>query len=441
MLSLAAIGLAIAVGCSSAVTTPASQPATNASVASSPPAEVPQLSIVNEVPTSALDDSLETPIAAATTKPSESLLQAATDTVEADPNYESELRSSGLSTSGWRTEFEFHNVAYTDITPVIRRDGIPAIDSPTFVSPDDANDWLRDEEPVIALNVNGDFRAYPLQILTWHEIVNDEIGGVPVAVTFCPLCNSAVAFDRRLGGTVYDFGVSGNLRNSDLIIYDRQTHSWWQQFTGEGIVGTLAGSQLNVLSAAIVSYEDFKQADLNGRVLSRNTGFSRQYGRNPYAGYDEADNPPFLFDGDSDGRLLPKERVVAVTVGDVDAAFPFSRIEEEGAINYTVNGQDLAVFFNAGTASALDKSSIADSRDIGATGVFDPNVDGQKLTFSFQSDKIVDEQTQSTWDIFGRALEGSMAGTELTRLVHADHFWFAWAAFKPDTLVYGGQSC
>ena len=260
-----------------------------------------------------------------------------------------------------------------------------------------------------------------------------------MAATFCPLCNSAIVFDRNLDGEVLDFGVSGNLRNSDLIMYDRQTHSWWQQFTGEGIVGDNAGKKLEPLSAFIISFEDFKNAHPGGKVLSRDTGFSRNYGQNPYAGYDRADNPPFLFDGDTDGRLLPKERVVAIAIDDVDAAFPFSLLEEEKVVNYNVNGQDVTVFFKFGTTSALDGRSIAGSRDIGSTAVFDPNLNGRKLTFRAEDDKIVDDETGSVWNILGQAVEGPLAGEELTPIIHGDHFWFAWAAFKPDTLIYQGR--
>ena len=289
--------------------------------------------------------------------------------------------------------------------------------------------------------LSSDAKAYPLQILTWHEIVNAVVGGVPVSATFCPLCNAAIVFDRRLDGTVYDFGTSGKLRRSDLVMWDRQTESWWQQFTGEGIVGELAGKKLTILPASIISFSDFRDANPQGKVLSRETGFNRPYGQNPYAGYDRADQPPFLFDGDLDGRLLPKERVATVTIGEVDAAFPFSILAKETVVNYTVNGKDLVVFFKSGTASALDKSSIRDSRDVGATGVFDPQVDGQNLTFSAESAgaDIVDAETGSVWNILGQAVEGPLTGKKLTPIVHANHFWFAWGAFKPDTLIYKGM--
>ena len=360
-------------------------------------------------------------------------------TVEPAPDFESALRSAGISRRGWLTDFSRHTVPYSEImSGGPPRDGIPPLDDPSFTTPEDASKWLGDEEPVIAFELNGDARAYPLQILTWHEIVTDVVGGVPVSATFCPLCNAAIVFDRRLDEVVYDFGTSGKLRNSDLIMWDRQTESWWQQFTGEGIVGELAGKKLTILPSSIISFSDFRAASPDGMVLSRDTGFSRSYGQNPYAGYDRADQPPFLFSGDLDGRLLPKERVATVTIGEVDAAFPFSVLEEERVVNYTVNDKDLVVFFKSGTVSALDKSSIRGSRDVGATGLFDAQVDGRKLTFRDDSDRFLDNETGSVWNILGHAVEGLLAGTRLTPIVHANHFWFAWGAFKPDTVIYQG---
>ena len=236
-----------------------------------------------------------------------------------------------------------------------------------------------------------------------------------------------------------EFGVSGNLRNSDLIMYDRQTHSWWQQFTGEGIVGEYAGHTLEYVPASIVSFADFYQAHPDGKVLSRDTGFARQYGRNPYAGYDTYDGNPFLFTGDLDGRLLPVERVIAVSMDGVDVAFPLSVLQEERVINYEVGERQIAVFHKFGTASALDASAIAESRDVGAAGVFDAVLDGQTLTFGAEDDRIVDDQTGSAWDIFGNATDGPLVGRNLAPIVHGNHFWFAWAVFKPDTILYQGE--
>jgi len=327
------------------------------------------------------------------------------------------------------------------------RDGIQPLDNPQFVSTDEADAWLSDLEPVISFEINGVQRAYPLQILIWHEIVNDEVGGVPVAVTFCPLCNSAIVFERTVDGTVFDFGTTGNLRKSDLVMWDRQTESWWQQLTGEAIVGVMAGNKLDFLPAPIISWQDFRTLQPDGLVLSQDTvrdtgnaNFGLRYGQNPYVGYDRVDNPPFLFDGELDGRLLPKERVAAISVDDVDAAFPFSILEQEGAVNYRVNGVDVAVFFKTGTASALDRSSIGASQDVGSAAVFNAVLDSQKLTFSATGSEFTDAETGSTWNILGEATEGPLAGQRLTKIVHSNHFWFAWGAFKPDTLIYQGKN-
>jgi hypothetical protein len=359
--------------------------------------------------------------------------------VSSDPDYARELANSAILTHGWRTDFSRHVVPFDEIlSGGVPRDGIPPIDDPKFTTIADAGTWLGEEEPVVALEINGDIRAYPLQIMTWHEIVNDEVGGIPVVVTFCPLCNSAIAFDRRVDGKIYDFGVSGNLRNSDLLMWDRQTESWWQQFTGEAIIGELAGKKLIFLPASIVAWSDFKMANPQAKVLSRDTGHTRPYGQNPYAGYDRADNPPFLFKGTLDGRLLPKERVVAVTIGNADVAFPFSVLARERVASYTLGGRDIVVLFKLGTRSALGGREIASAEDIGAAVVFDAHVGDRTLNFRARGDAFVDEQTGSVWNILGQAIKGPLRGKQLTPVVHANHFWFAWAAFKPDTRIYQG---
>jgi hypothetical protein len=348
-------------------------------------------------------------------------------------------------TGSWNTDWSKHIIDYGEIqSGGPPRDGIPSIDEPKFISPDEAAQWLADNEPVVALEINGDARAYPLQILTWHEIVNDVVGDLPVIVTFCPLCNSAIAFDRTLSGEVYEFGTSGLLRNSDLIMYDRTTESLWQQFTGEAIVGELVGQELTFLPSSMVGFADFRAAHPEGVVLSRDTGFSRAYGRNPYAGYDRIGQTPFLFDGELDERLAAMSRVVTVSLEDpsgeeVDVAYPLSILAEVSVINDTQAGRDLVLFHTIGTSSALDTSAIAEGTDVGATGVFDANLGGQKLTFGREGDKVVDEETGSTWNVLGQAVDGPLAGERLVPVVHGDQFWFAWAAFKPDTVIYGSD--
>ncbi|MBK9052723.1 MAG: DUF3179 domain-containing protein [Chloroflexi bacterium] len=301
---------------------------------------------------------------------------------------------------------------------------------------DAAADWLAPNEPVIAVEINDLARAYPLQILTWHEIVNDTLGDVPILITFCPLCNSAIVFDRRLEGQTHEFGTSGLLRFSDLIMYDRTSESLWQQFTGQGIVGDLAGKQLTLLPSAIISFADFQQIYPDGQVLSRDTGYNRDYGRNPYVGYDDIGQSPFLFTGIPDDRLPAMARVVTVSLPGGDVAYPYNELAVPKVVNDSRFGQDMVVFFQPGTNSALDTARIADGEDVGATGVFDPHLDGEKLTFRWDGTRIIDDQTGSHWNIAGQAESGPLTGQQLMRLVHGDHFWFSWAAFRPDTAIY-----
>lgn len=339
--------------------------------------------------------------------------------------------------SEWKTNFKMHSVPLSEIiSGGPPKDGIPAIDKPAFETVQAAGKWLKPREPVILLESNGDARAYPLQILIWHEIVNDRVGGLPVTITFCPLCNTAIAFDRRLTGRVLDFGTTGRLRFSDLVMYDRQTESWWQQVTGEAIVGDLTGKRLTFLPAQILPWKTFHAAYPQGKVLSRNTGFPRSYGTNPYVGYDDVNSSPFLYTGPRDNRLRPMERVVTVSIGQEDVAYPFSALERVRVVNDTVGGVPIVVIFVKGVASALDRSSIADSRDIGTAAVFQRRLGGRTLAFRQRSGDVVDEQTGSMWSILGQGTTGPLRGKHLTPVVSGQHFWFSWAVFKPKTRIY-----
>jgi hypothetical protein len=338
---------------------------------------------------------------------------------------------------GWNTNTAKRTVELQELQaggPV--KDGIPAINNPRFVDVGRAEKWLRPNEPVISLVINGRARAYPLQILIWHEIVNDRVGGVPVIVTFCPLCYSAIVFERVVGEREYTFGTSGMLRHSNLVMYDRETESLWQQITGEAIVGDMVGSTLKSVPAQIVSFEQFRSAYGEGAVLSRNTGFQRNYGRNPYLGYDDISKRPFMYRGQSDGRLQPMEKVVAVTINSESKAYPYTVTEDRRVINDEVGGEPIVVFHDSGAVSALDRRRIARSREVGSTGVFRREVKGQLLSFHYDEGKFYDDQTNSVWDITGRAIEGPLQGNRLAPLTHGDYFAFVWLVFKPETEIY-----
>lgn len=337
----------------------------------------------------------------------------------------------------WRTNWERHSVDLSEIiSGGVPKDGIPPIDQPDFVSTSSAASWIGDREPVILLAIGDDARAYPLQIMTYHEIVNDKVGGQPVTVTFCPLCYSAIVFRRELDGTVYDFGVSGMLRHSDLLMYDRQTESLWQQILGEAIVGDLTGKKLEPVPAQIVSFEQFRDRYPDGKVLSRRTGHSRPYGRNPYAGYDDISKRPFLFDGNYDDRLPPMEKVITVSLGAEDKAYPHNVSRQEGVINDMIDGIPIVVFHGEGAATALGDAIIRDAKEQGTTGVFERTVGTRLLSFAYENDGFRDYETGSRWDITGLAVSGPLEGAQLRLVPHGNYFSFAWFAFKPATKIY-----
>jgi hypothetical protein len=314
-------------------------------------------------------------------------------------------------------------------------DGIPPIDDPAFEDVGSADGWLSDRDPVLRFAIGEDVRAYPLAILTFHEIVNDVVAGVPVVVTYCPLCNSGLVFERTLDGEVLDFGTSGRLWRSNLVMYDRGTRSLWSQFTGEAIVGDRLGAELDRLPLQIVAWGDFAAGAPDGRVLSRDTGHDRPYGTNPYTGYDTSASP-FLFDDETGGPLPQMARVVAAGGDEDPVAYPLEDLRVRRVVTDEIAGEPAVVFWAPGTASALDEEAITDGRDVGASGVFLAALDGRALTFEERGkERFRDRETGSTWTVLGEAVDGELAGARLERLAHDDTFWFVQYAFRPDTRV------
>jgi hypothetical protein len=344
---------------------------------------------------------------------------------------------------GWNTDWSMTTIDLSELRRGLSaadpRDGIPPIDEPKLVTVAEASAWLDDREPVALAAAGGVARAYPLRILTWHEVVNDELGGVAVAVTYCPLCNSAVGFEREADGQVLRFGVSGLLRNSDLVMWDRQTESLWQQITGEAIVGELAGKQLAFVPVTIVSWKTFREQYPDATVLSRETGFERSYGINPYDFYDSSSRP-FLYSGEVDDRYPAMERVLAVVVNETNKAYPFSLISAEGVANDEVAGEPIVVFWgDEDTASALSDPQIAEGRAVGTGAAYSRTVDGQVLTFrQAGEDTFEDNETGTTWDLLGNAVAGPLAGEKLEPVISDTPLWFAWAAFNAGSPVYEG---
>lgn len=296
------------------------------------------------------------------------------------------------------------------------RDGIPSIDKPSFVSAGDAT--LDSRELVLGLSINGDVRAYPLSILVWHEIVNDAVGGEPVAVTYCPLCFTNQVFKRTIDSRVVEFGTSGKLYNSNLVMYDRSSESLWSQALGQGIAGEHADRKLERVPFDIAYWDDWKSLYPESKVLSRDTGFSRPYGADPYGDY--YTSPDILFPvSHRDNRLGPKEIVVGLENGGTYRAYPIKLIEDSHVINDVINGDAI-------TLMSLHPFMVR---------AFDRTVDGQMLEFAYDDGKIVD-QTGGVWNFEGEGVEGEMTGKQLERLPFDEGYWFEWAAFHPETEVY-----
>jgi Protein of unknown function (DUF3179) len=302
------------------------------------------------------------------------------------------------------------------VIPEPSPDGIPPIDEPKFLAVDEVG-FLAPKEPVLSVEVNDEAKAYPLRVMMWHEIVNDEIGNVPVTVTYCPLCNTGIAFRRPVvDGELLDFGTSGRLFYSNLVMYDRQTNTYWSQATGQAILGELVGMELELVPAQVVSWGDWRATYPRGQVLSQDTGWDRAYGQNPYPGYDSPHNDqPFLFVGTPDPRMKATARVLGVNEGSAAIAFPYQELE----------------------AMARDQPEIAASTLVGSATAFDPRSGGMLLRFEPQGGGFVDTETGSRWDVFGRAVACPLEGTRLQALPAVDHFWFRWAAFFPETEIYG----
>ena len=357
-----------------------------------------------------------------------------------------QLKNPRNTEYNWKTDTTKKNVDLSEIILVAPRNTFPRIDYPDFIDKAKGLDAFFKHEPVISVAINGEAKAYPLNMLTMHEMSNDSLGSVPILPTYCPLCNSSVVYDRRLkqNGKEYllDFEVSGMLRNSDMVMADKQTETWWQQLTGTGLVGELSGAELEVIPSMVISVEDFFSRYPEGKILSPETGTvsEEHYGTNPYENYDSESNKPWerFFDyAKLDSRLPPMERVIDVEGSNGYKIYPFSIITKEGVINDRYDGRNIVILYKEGTVSILDKKEIAKSKAIGSAIIFSSELEGKILTFEKINGEFIDKETGSIWDITGRCIKGKLKGKELKPEPHSNHFAFAWLAFHPESIIYG----
>lgn len=304
------------------------------------------------------------------------------------------------------------------------KDDIPAITQPKFVGPDlwKSVDY-RDDGLVIGVEVNGQRRAYPFQVLVWHEIVNDIFDGVPVLITYCPLCGSGVVFRREIdGGDVVDFGVTGRLYNSNLLMYDRKSNSVWSQLTGTAVIGELTGQRLEMIPSELLTWSDWKLAYPDSRVLSRDTGYERNYDGRPYGSYDQTISIGFPV-AVRDNRLHPKTRITGIELNPTTyGAFPDDLVREYGPVNHHLGGEPILVVADLSSGANV----VAFKRVIG----------DRTLSFSLDDSGLVDHETGTNWTLDGVAHSGDLTGARLEAIPTVKAFWFAWIAFHSDSALW-----
>jgi hypothetical protein len=303
------------------------------------------------------------------------------------------------------------------------RDAIPPIHIPRYQPAAEAT-WLDVNDMVIGYAAGSQAWAYPIRILNFHEIVNDTLEGEPILISYCPLCYSGIVFNRRLGDDVLTFGNTSALYESDMVMLDYQTGSYWWQVAGQAIVGSLTGETLTILPSTTISWGEWRQLHPATLVLSRDTGFSRDYDRDPFVGYAEVLNGGrFAFpvsEAGQDQRLPPGTQVLAVTIGGEARAYPVAELGR-AAIMDTLGGQPIVVFTNPDAATGA---------------VYQPMAGGQSLTLEFRDGEFLDRQTGSTWDMAGRATGGPLQGVQLSAVPSRTAFWFAIIAAAPEITVY-----
>jgi len=301
------------------------------------------------------------------------------------------------------------------------KDGIPSIDNPVFTNVQGSY-FMSDSDTVVGVEINGEVKAYPIFILVWHEIVNDNLGRTPIAVTYCPLCYTNQVFERVIDGQEVEFGTSGKLYNSNLLMYDRLTESYWSQALGIAVKGELSGYKLNLIPFDVITWGDWKTLHPNTLVMTTDTGYIRSYSTDPYGNY--YTEPRIFFPVEhSDDRMHPKEIIIGFNQNNIYKAYKQNDIELNIIINDSIGETPVMLI------SLYSENSRA----------FERTINGVVLDFEYMDGKIFDSQTNSEWNYDGLSISGEYEGKQLERMPIEPGFWFEWFAFHPQTLVYGDE--
>jgi len=293
------------------------------------------------------------------------------------------------------------------------KDGIPSLDNPKFTSKEEADEWLKDDDLVLGLEYNGVVRAYPHRIMNWHEIVNDVIKEERVLITYCPLCRTGIAFKPIVDNKEVEFGTSGKLYNSELVMYDRLTDSYWTQSLGKAIVGEQSGAVLEKVALDTVRWVDWKNLHETTEVLSRQTGHVRNYDSSPYGSIQRSNVVGFGLEFNDD-RLGPKQIVYGVEFDNDASAYEEGLVETEKVINDVIGSVPIVVMWD---------------KRLNTVKIFERTFDGEILEFSLEGNSIIDNSGKE-WTV-------QDMHDRLVRVDTFGHFWFSWLSFFPETELYG----
>ena len=356
----------------------------------------------------------------------------------------SEISNPRNISQEWKTDSSKQIIPLNELTALLKRNAIKPLNSPRYLDNEVVKDSLFNRQPVLAVEINGESRAYPLNILSSHEIVNDSIGNLLFSVAYCPLCNTAVVFNRKLNHNnkeyTLKFGTSGMLRYSNLVMWDEETESWWQHINGEALVGELAGAKLEIIPSKIIALSNYFKYYPNGKTLFPviDTTYKTNYEINNYLRYDSIGKNPRLFFTEIDNRLPAMEYVVAIEKDNSEKIYPLNLLKEQKVINDILDGDNIVLFYDSAMISNLDTREIKNGRQMGSATVFSANLDNQILTFVANENEngFIDNETGSQWNFIGRCISGKLENKQLKPITYSFDFAFAWFAFNPVCKVY-----
>jgi hypothetical protein len=325
-------------------------------------------------------------------------------------------------------------VPLTEVQPALirsLRDAIPPLYEPLFVSVAETDEWLSDSDIVLGYADGDEAFAYPIKMLNYHEMVSHQVNGRDILASYCPLCRSGIVYDRLLPGTGAPLllGNTSALYESDMVMFDHQTGSYWNQVIGDAIVGPLTGQRMSILPAQMTTWGSWKSLYPDTLALSENSGFERDYRRDPFTGYGAELNASgrFFFpvsDAGRDPRLEPGEIVLGLELDGVHRAYPLELLGDD-VVHDTLGNTEVVIFSQADGPSGT---------------AYLPKIDGRTLTFTFEDGRIQDRETGSEWNLSGRAIDGELAGAQLEPLPARATFWFSLVANFPEIEVYQPES-